>query len=64
MARKMYSVWLEDSDEVTDNYLDSIEEAMEVCEDLREQGYNSTIEEVDAETGKNLGWYDADGNKI
>ncbi len=64
MARKMYSVWIKDSDEVTDNYLDSIEEAMGVCEDLGREGYDSIIEEVDAETGKNLGWYDADGNKI
>jgi hypothetical protein len=64
MAEKIYSVWIKDSDEVTDEYLDSIEEAMGVCEDLREQGYDSTIEEVDAETGKNLGWYDANGKKI
>lgn len=64
MARKIYSVWLEDSDEAVDNYLESIEEAMEVCEDLRWQGYDSTIEEVDAKTGETLAWYDADGNEI
>ena len=34
MARKIYSVWLEDSDEAVDNYLDSIEEAMEESKDL------------------------------
>ena len=62
--KKIYSVWIEDSDEATDNYLETIEEAMEVCEDLRLDGYSSVIEEIDEKTGKTLGWYDADGNPL
>ena len=55
--KKIYSVWIEDSDEATENYLESIEEAMQVCEDLRWDGYSSVIEEIDEKTGKTLGWY-------
>lgn len=62
--KKIYSVWIEDSDEATDNYLETIEEAMEVCEDLRDNGYSSVIEEINEKTGKTLGWYDADGNPL
>lgn len=62
--KKIYSVWIEDSDEANENYLESIEEAMQVCEDLRWQGYKSTIEEIDKRTMETLGWYDADGNPI
>ena len=62
--KKIYSVWIEDSDEATENYLESIEEAMQVCEDLRWDGYSSVIEEIDEKTGKTLGWYDADGNPL
>ena len=55
--KKVYSVWIEDSDEATDNYLNTIEEAMKVCENLRLDGYGSTIEEIDEKTGETLGWY-------
>ena len=55
--KKVYSVWIEDSDEATDNYLNTIEEALRVCEDLWLNGYGSTIEEIDEETGETLGWY-------
>ena len=55
--KKVYSVWIEDSDEATDNYLKTIDEAIKVCEDLRLKGYSSTIEEIDEETGFTLGWY-------
>ena len=62
--KKIYSVWIEDSDEATDNYLETIEEAMEVCEDLRRDGYTSFIEEIDAEANETIAWYDADGNRL
>jgi hypothetical protein len=62
--KKIYSVWIEDSDEATDGYLETIEEAMEVCKDLGWEGYSSVIEEIDEKTHKTLGWYDADGNPL
>lgn len=62
--KKIYSVWIEDSDEATDYYLETFEEAMVVCEGLKCDGYSSVIEEINEKTGKTLGWYDADGNPL
>ena len=62
--KKIYSVWIEDSDEANEEYLETKEEAMGLCEFLKNKGYNSTIEEIDQDTMETLAWYDGKGNLI